>query len=173
MQSSTKEKGVDDRLQRAIKERLPLVNAILANSKIKEYEGLVKTTLLRIPTRDLHRIMKTIERVVLIPTDAYAITIATPRADHEQHTVVLLEGKLEKCSQYQKKYAIAHEFAHVYLEDYYRIWMKDDKSPSTMSRFEKEVDEQVLKWGFITKNQFNKLHSRLAQPKVRCSSHGD
>ena len=154
-------KGVDGRLQRAMQKRLPIVHAILANSRIKRYEGLVTTTLLGIPTRDLYRIMKTIERVVLIPTDAYAITIATPRADHEQHTVVLLEGKLEKCSLYQKKYAIAHEFAHVYLEHYYRIWMKDGTSPNAMSRFEKEVDEQVLKWGFITENQFNKLHPRL------------
>ncbi len=167
MQSSTKEnneKRVDGRLQRAIEERLPLVNAILANSRIKEYEGLVKTTLLRIPTRDLQRIMKTIERVVLIPIDAYAITIATPRADHEQHTVLLLEEKLEKCSQFQKKYAVAHEFAHVYLEDYYRSWVKNGGNAGTMSRLEKRVDEQVLKWGFITKNQFNKLHSRLTQP---------
>ncbi len=155
------EKGVDSRLQRAMQKRIPIVHAILANSRIERYEGLVTTTLLGIPTKDLRRIMKTIERVVLIPPEAYAITIATPRADHEQHIVVLLEEKLEKCSQYQKKYAIAHEFAHVYLEDYYRSWMKDGGSPGMMSRFEKIVDEQVLKWGFITENQLNKLHARL------------
>ncbi len=155
------EESVDGRLQRAMQKRLPIVHAILANSRIETYEGLVTTTLLGIPTRDLHRILKTIERVVLIPSDAYAITIATPRGDHEQHTVVLLEGKLKKCSQYQKKYAIAHEFAHVYLEDYYRSWMKDGISPSIVSRFEQEVDKQVLKWGFITENQLNKLHQRL------------
>jgi len=154
------EKRVDGRLKRTIGKRLPLVNAILANSRLKGYEELVTTTLLSIPTGDLHRIMKTIDRVVLIPLDAYAITIATPRADHEQHTVLLLEEKLEKCSQHQKKYAIAHEFAHVCLEDYYRSWVKDGGNPSTMSRLENRVDEQVLKWGFITENQFNKLHPR-------------
>jgi hypothetical protein len=162
-QSSTKEKSekrVDGRLQRAIEERLPLVNAILANSSIKEYEGLVKTTLLRIPTKDLQRIMKTIERVVLIPPNVYATTIATPRSDHEQHTVLLLEEKLEKCSQFQKKYAVAHEFAHVYLEDYYRSLVKNGGNAGTMRRLEKRVDNQVLKWGFITENQFNKLHLR-------------
>jgi len=71
-----------------------------------------------------------------------------------------LEEKLEKCSQHQKKYAIAHECARVCLEDYYRSWVKDGGNPSTMSRLENRVDEQVLKWGFITENQFNKLHPR-------------